>query len=189
MGFGFSPGVAEQLVCLSLSPSDGVGRNSFSGDHPHCTTRTRCNKRGDSCEREEFPARSFRNPRLAGPGLGGRRQTTPRVKGQPLERRRRRSGSRGLGRAVERRRLGREGKKPRIAVWGGRMNLREAGGAALICNQSRFRLPHTEACTPRNVAALLGIALAQTCLRSHHEQCRVSLSHMADNDQPQRGGV
>lgn len=52
------------------------------------------------------------------------------------------------------------------------MNLREAGGAALICNQSRFRLPHAEACTPRNVAALLGIALAQTCLRSHHEQCR-----------------
>ena len=52
------------------------------------------------------------------------------------------------------------------------MNLCVAGGAALRCNQSRFRLPHAEACTPRNVAALLGIALAQTCLRSHHEQCR-----------------
>ena len=52
------------------------------------------------------------------------------------------------------------------------MNLREAGGAALLCLRFRFRLPRAEACTPRNVAALLGIALAQTCLRSHHEQCR-----------------
>ena len=45
------------------------------------------------------------------------------------------------------------------------MNLREAGGAALVYCQFRFRLPHAEACTPRNVAALLGIALAQTSLR------------------------
>ena len=52
------------------------------------------------------------------------------------------------------------------------MNLREAGGAALVYCQFRFRLPHAEACTPRNVAALLGVALVQTCLRSHHEQCR-----------------
>jgi len=44
-------------------------------------------------------------------------------------------------------------KGPRFAVWGGRMNLLEQ---VEPLHKPRFRLPLTEACTPRNVAIRLG---------------------------------
>jgi hypothetical protein len=42
---------------------------------------------------------------------------------------------------------------PRFAVWGGRMNLLEQ---VEPLHKPRFRLPLTEACTPRSVAIHLG---------------------------------
>ena len=43
-------------------------------------------------------------------------------------------------------------ERPRFAVWGGRMNLRKQ---VEPLHKPRFRLPLTEACTPRNVAIRL----------------------------------
>ena len=48
--------------------------------------------------------------------------------------------------------LDRTKKGPRFAVWGGRMNLLEQ---VEPLHKPRFRLPLTEACTPRSVAILL----------------------------------
>ena len=45
-------------------------------------------------------------------------------------------------------------KKARFAVWGGRMNLQKQVEPLY---QPRFRLPRAEACTPRDVAILLGL--------------------------------
>ena len=54
-------------------------------------------------------------------------------------------------------------ESPRFAVWGGRMNLRLAGGTAVIGRASGFL--NTEACTTHGLAIRLVVTLAQTSLR------------------------
>ena len=54
-------------------------------------------------------------------------------------------------------------KGPRVAVWGGRMNLPRQGEP--IRNPC-FRLPRAEACTPQGITALIVIALVQAIPRT-----------------------
>ena len=128
LGVGLALGIEQEPLRLLLGPTDRVGRDSRAGGTPH-QKRDDGGHHGDQ-EGRDVDERITHTPPLSAPAAGISRARRGVANGPPP------SGSPRLWDAEHRagsgptRAGGGEDERPRVAVWGGRMNLLKAGGTA-----------------------------------------------------------